>query len=132
MAQREGFEIRIEELAGITKVSLIGGVDSYSADALKRRVGPICERPDAKVLIDFRDTTYLNSSSIGQLNQLNRACSSNGGTFVACAVDSKIMAIMEILGLHKTLTLRDTCDEGLSLLGYVEEPAEPVEPTDQE
>ena len=46
MAPREGFEIRIEELAGITKVSLIGGVDSYSADALKRRVGPICESGD--------------------------------------------------------------------------------------
>lgn len=124
MARREGFEIRIEELGEITKVSLIGSVDSYSADALGRRVGPICDKPDAKVLMDFGDTTYLNSSSIGQLNQLNRACSSNGGKFVACAVDRKIMAIMEILGLHKTLTLRDTCDEGLALLGYVKEPVD--------
>ena len=127
MARREGFEIRIEEVAGITKVSLIGGVDSYSADALRRRVGPICDKPEAKVLMDFRETTYLNSASIGQLNQLNRACDSNGGSLVACAVDSRIMAIMEILGLHKTLTLRDTCDEGLSFLGYVEEPVEPVD-----
>ena len=116
MARHDGLQIRVEEKDGIVQVGISGSVDYASQGELKRKIGPACDVAGVRMLIDFGDTTYLNSSSIGAISDFNRRCRAAGGMMVACRVDSSLLQIFELLGLTKTIQFFRTCEEGRGCL----------------
>ena len=116
MPRNIGLEITIEEHDGIVQVGLSGSVDHSSQPEMKRKIGPYCDVEDVRLLIDFGDTTYLNSSSIGAISDFNRRCQKSHGAMAACRVDSSIQEIFELLGLTKTIKMFRTREEARGYL----------------
>lgn len=112
MARNDGLQITIEEVDGIVQVGLSGSVDHASQADMKRKIGPYCDVEDVRLLLDFGDTTYLNSSSIGAISDFNRRCQKAHGAMVACRVDNSIQEIFELLGLTKSIKFFRTREEG--------------------
>jgi len=94
----------------------IGPVDSATLDLFKEKMDPVCNRPAAKVLLDCRELTYLNSRSIGLLMKYHRTLLVGRGRLVLCSLNSKLVRTLELLQLGKALSIYPTREEALAAL----------------
>lgn len=100
----------------ITLVVAIGPVDSATLDQFREKMDPVCNRPGAKVLLDCRQLTYLNSRSIGLLMKYHRTLMVGRGRLALCSLNSKLVRTLELLQLGKALAIHPTREEALAAL----------------
>ena len=111
--------ILVEEENNAQVVILSGDVDSHSSDMLRRKIRPLCEEQQPRVVIDCHDVGYVNSACLGRFHDFHKECSSNGGKLVFCRVDSSVMQVMDLLGLTQILTIIQDREEAIASVGAV-------------
>lgn len=116
MAGNADLSIRVSDQGGIKVVELSGDVDSYSTDALRRNIRPLCEAERPWIVIDCFDVGYVNSACLGRFHDFHKLCAEQGGRLVFCNVDSSVRQVMDLLGLSQILNLLDSRDDALAQL----------------
>lgn len=109
-------EIDVEQETPVTVVRVAGPVDSAGVDLFRTRLNPICSQPGARVLLDCRDLTYLNSTSIGLLMKFHRGLMVSRGKLALCAVNSKLVRTLDLLQIGKNLQMYATREEAMAAL----------------
>jgi anti-sigma B factor antagonist len=112
------FDINTEQLSDTQYViSLAGEVDLYTAPEFKQQLLDVIGNGATKVVVDFSNTTFIDSTTLGVLvGGVKRLRSQDGRLSLVCS-DRNITKIFEITGLDRVFTIHPTRDEALATTG---------------
>src|SRR3954465_8829175 len=112
------FDIKTEELANEAYViSLAGEVDLYTAPEFKQQLLDVIGEGAKEVIVDFSDTTFIDSTTLGVLvGGVKRVRPNDGQLSLVCS-DRNITKIFEITGLDRVFTIYPTREDAVAKLG---------------
>jgi anti-sigma B factor antagonist len=112
------FDVKTEAVADSTYViSLAGEVDLYTAPEFKQQLLDVIGKGGKAVVVDFTDTTFIDSTTLGVLvGGVKRLRGQDGQLTLVCS-DRNITKIFEITGLDRVFQIYPTRDEALAKAG---------------
>jgi anti-sigma B factor antagonist len=114
---RMNFDIDTEQLGPDAYViSLKGEVDLYTAPEFKQQLLEVIGQGGREVIVDFSDTTFIDSTTLGVLVGGVKRLRTNDGQLSLVCNDRNITKIFEITGLDRVFTIYPTRDEAVSKL----------------
>ena len=117
------FDIKTEELGdGAYVISLAGEVDLYTAPEFKQQLLEVIGQGARNVVVDFSDTTFIDSTTLGVLVGGVKRLRTNDGQLSLVCSDRNITKIFEITGLDRVFTIYPTRSEALEQLSSSSRP----------
>ena len=117
------FDIKTEELGdGGYVISLAGEVDLYTAPEFKQQLLEVIGQGGKQVIVDFSNTTFIDSTTLGVLVGGVKRLRTNDGQLSLVCSDRNITKIFEITGLDRVFTIYPTRDEAVSQLKAADPP----------
>jgi anti-sigma B factor antagonist len=117
------FDIKTEQLGDARYViSLAGEVDLYTAPEFKQQLLEVIGSGGKKVIVDFSDTTFIDSTTLGVLVGGVKRLRSNDGQLSLVCSDRNITKIFEITGLDRVFTIYSTRDAAVTGLDDAGQP----------
>jgi anti-sigma B factor antagonist len=112
------FDVKTDKVDDDTYViSLAGEVDLYTAPEFKQQLLDVISQGGKDVVVDFSDTTFIDSTTLGVLvGGVKRLRAQDGRLSLVCS-DRNITKIFEITGLDRVFTIYPTRDEALAKTG---------------
>jgi len=112
------FDVKTEKVDESTYViALAGEVDLYTAPEFKQQLLDVIGEGGKDVVVDFSDTTFIDSTTLGVLvGGVKRLRAQDGRLALVCS-DRNIRKIFEITGLDRVFTIYPTRDEALAKTG---------------
>jgi anti-sigma B factor antagonist len=118
------FDIKTEQLGGESYViALAGEVDLYTAPEFKQQLLDVISKGGKNVVVDFSDTTFIDSTTLGVLVGGVKRLRSNDGQLALVCSDRNITKIFEITGLDRVFSIYDTRAEAVDALATSSAPA---------
>jgi len=118
------FDIKTEELADDAYViSLAGEVDLYTAPEFKQQLLDVIAKGAKGVVVDFSNTTFIDSTTLGVLVGGVKRLRANEGQLSLVCSDRNITKIFEITGLDRVFTIYPTRDEAVAKTGSPGQPS---------
>ena len=115
------FDINTEQLSDDTYViSLSGEVDLYTAPEFKQQLLDVIGKGAKNVIVDFSNTTFIDSTTLGVLVGGVKRLRANDGQLALVCSDRNITKIFEITGLDRVFTIHATRDEAVGALSSTE------------
>ena len=117
------FHIDDESIDAETHVIELGGeVDLYTAPEFKAHLLNVIGKGAKQVIVDFTDTTFIDSTTLGVLvGGVKRLRTSDGELSLVCS-DRNITKIFEITGLDRVFTIHPTREEAVSQVKSADQP----------
>ncbi len=118
------FDIKTEQLESDGYViSLAGEVDLYTAPEFKAQLLDVIGKGGKQVIVDFTDTTFIDSTTLGVLvGGVKRLRTSEGELSLVCS-DRNITKIFEITGLDRVFTIYPTRAQAVEQIAAASGPA---------
>lgn len=113
---RPTLKMFLEQEGGVSVVAVQGPVDSESFDQFKEELDAVCLTLGARVLLDCRQLTYLNSRAIGLIMKYHRGLVVNRGRFALYGLNERMVRTLELLQLGKALATFSTREEALAAM----------------
>ena len=104
-------------------VELGGILDAKTSIEFEQSLDQLRERSVHRVVVDFANIRYVNSTGLGMLVKLADVLRSAGGGMALVRVPSKVQIIMEMSGLSQVLHMSDDPQAALESLGSAAPPA---------
>jgi anti-sigma B factor antagonist len=118
------FDIKTEQLRDATYViSLAGEVDLYTAPEFKQQLLEVIGQGGKDVIVDFTDTTFIDSTTLGVLVGGVKRLRTNDGQLSLVCSDRNITKIFEITGLDRVFTIYPSRDEAVANVGSPSQPS---------
>ena len=112
------FNVKTAQVGDATYViSLAGEVDLYTAPEFKQQLLDVIGQGAKEVVVDFSDTTFIDSTTLGVLVGGVKRLRTNEGQLSLVCSDRNITKIFEITGLDRVFTIYGTRDEALTAVG---------------
>jgi anti-sigma B factor antagonist len=112
------FDIKSEPIGDDAYViTLAGEVDLYTAPEFKQRLLDVIGKGAKNVIVDFSDTTFIDSTTLGVLVGGVKRLRTNDGQLSLVCSDRNITKIFEITGLDRVFTIHATREEAVAGLG---------------
>ncbi|HMJ00612.1 MAG TPA: STAS domain-containing protein [Gaiellaceae bacterium] len=117
------FDVKTDKVDdGTYVISLTGEVDLYTAPEFKQQLLDVISEGGQDVVVDFSDTTFIDSTTLGVLvGGVKRLRAQDGRLSLVCS-DRNITKIFEITGLDRVFTIYPTRDEALAKTGASSQP----------
>ena len=117
------FDIKTEQLGDDAYViSLAGEVDLYTAPEFKQQLLEVIGQGGKQVVVDFSDTTFIDSTTLGVLVGGVKRLRTNEGQLALVCSDRNITKIFEITGLDRVFTIYPTRVEAVSNVKSADKP----------
>jgi anti-sigma B factor antagonist len=117
------FDIKTEELGDSSYViSLAGEVDLYTAPEFKQQLIEVINQGARHVVVDFSDTTFIDSTTLGVLVGGVKRLRTNDGQLSLVCSDRNITKIFEITGLDRVFTIYPSRNEALEQISSSSRP----------
>ena len=118
------FDINTEELGDDAYViSLAGEVDLYTAPEFKQQLLDVIGKGAKDVVVDFSNTTFIDSTTLGVLVGGVKRLRTNEGQLSLVCSDRNITKIFEITGLDRVFTIYPTREEAIAKAGAPGQPS---------
>ena len=118
------FDINTEQLGDSAYViSLSGEVDLYTAPEFKQQLLEVINQGAKEVIVDFSNTTFIDSTTLGVLVGGVKRLRTNDGQLALVSSDRNITKIFEITGLDRVFTIYGSRDEAVAGLGSATQPS---------
>jgi anti-sigma B factor antagonist len=112
------FDIKTDQLDGDAYViALSGEVDLYTAPEFKQQLLEVIGQGSKEVIVDFSNTTFIDSTTLGVLVGGVQRLRTNDGQLALVCSDRNITKIFEITGLDRVFTIHGTREEAVAGLG---------------
>ena len=112
------FDIKTEPLSERTyAISLAGEVDLYTAPEFKQQLLEVIGQGATDVVVDFSNTTFIDSTTLGVLVGGVKRLRANDGQLSLVCSDRNITKIFEITGLDRVFPIHGSRDEALANAG---------------
>ena len=107
-------EIKTDELGDDAYViSLAGEVDLYTAPEFKQQLLEVIGQGGKQVVVDFSNTTFIDSTTLGVLVGGVKRLRTNDGQLSLVCSDRNITKIFEITGLDRVFPIHSSREEAL-------------------
>ncbi|MBF0486037.1 MAG: STAS domain-containing protein [Candidatus Omnitrophica bacterium] len=106
-------EISLEKINDITLVSLNGELNLDNTHRVREAFKKILKQRKAKVLLDFDNVPFIDSSGIALLIEIVQAFGKSNGAMCLCHVNKKILSVFEITKVSKLFNIFDSHEEAL-------------------
>jgi len=117
------FDIKTEQLGDYAYViSLAGEVDLYTAPEFKQQLLEVIGQGGKQVIVDFSDTTFIDSTTLGVLVGGVKRLRTNEGQLALVCSDRNITKIFEITGLDRVFTIYPTRVEAVANVKSADKP----------
>src|SRR5918992_2901747 len=117
------FDIKTEQLGDDAYViSLAGEVDLYTAPEFKQQLLDVISQGGKNVIVDFSNTTFIDSTTLGVLVGGVKRLRTNDGQLSLVCSDRNITKIFEITGLDRVFTIYPTRQEAVEQIGASRQP----------
>jgi anti-sigma B factor antagonist len=114
------FDIKTEKIAEDAYViSLAGEVDLYTAPEFKQQLLEVIGQGGKQVIVDFTNTTFIDSTTLGVLVGGVKRLRTNDGQLSLVCSDRNITKIFEITGLDRVFAIHASRDEAVGSLDGV-------------
>jgi anti-sigma B factor antagonist len=113
---------QVDGLEGAYVIALAGEVDLYTAPEFKQQLLDVIGKGGKEVIVDFSDTTFIDSTTLGVLVGGVKRLRTNDGQLSLVCNDRNITKIFEITGLDRVFTIYPTRDEAIAKVGASGEP----------
>src|ERR671930_235759 len=111
------FDIKTEQLGDDAYViSLAGDVDLYTAPEFKQQLLEVIGQGGKQVVVDFSNTTFIDSTTLGVLVGGVKRLRTNDGRLSLVCSDRNITKIFEITGLDRVFTIYPTREEAVAAI----------------
>ncbi len=118
------FDISTEEVGkGLYVISLAGEVDLYTAPEFKQELLDAIGNGAKEVVVDFSNTTFIDSTTLGVLVGGVKRLRTNEGQLSLVCNDRNITKIFEITGLDRVFTIYPTRDEAVAKISSSGQPS---------
>ena len=108
------FDIATEQVGDSSYViALSGEVDLYTAPEFKQQLLDVISKGAKDVIVDFSNTTFIDSTTLGVLVGGVKRLRTNDGQLSLVCSDRNITKIFEITGLDRVFTIYATRDEAV-------------------
>ena len=108
------FNITTEKLRDDAYVIVLAGeVDLYTAPEFKQQLLEVIGQGGTNVVVDFSDTTFIDSTTLGVLVGGVKRLRTNDGQLSLVCSDRNITKIFEITGLDKVFPIYATRNEAV-------------------
>ena len=112
------FDIKTEQLSDDAYViSLAGEVDLYTAPEFKQQLLEVIGQGGKQVIVDFSNTTFIDSTTLGVLVGGVKRLRTNDGELSLVCSDRNITKIFEITGLNKVFPIYESRAEAVESVG---------------
>ncbi|MGZ4282290.1 MAG: STAS domain-containing protein [Gaiellaceae bacterium] len=98
-------------------IALSGEVDLYTAPEFKQQLLDVIGNGAKNVIVDFSNTTFIDSTTLGVLVGGVKRLRPNDGQLSLVCSDRNITKIFEITGLDRVFTIYPTREEAVSQVG---------------
>ena len=108
------FDIKTEQVnENAYVISLAGEVDLYTAPEFKQQLLEVIAQGGKDVIVDFTNTTFIDSTTLGVLVGGLKRLRPDGRTLALVCSDPNITKIFEITGLDKVFPIHATRAEAV-------------------
>src|SRR5205085_10297560 len=104
-------------------ISLSGEVDLYTAPEFKQQLLEVIEQGGKDVIVDFTNTTFIDSTTLGVLVGGVKRLRTNEGQLSLVCNDRNITKIFEITGLDRVFTIYPTKSEAIEQIQSSSQPS---------
>src|SRR2546427_432441 len=104
-------------------IALSGEVDLYTAPEFKQQLLDVISKGAKDVIVDFSNTTFIDSTTLGVLVGGVKRLRTNDGQLSLVCSDRNITKIFEITGLDRVFAIYGTRDEAVAKLDGVSQPS---------
>jgi anti-sigma B factor antagonist len=101
---------------GVLIVEPRGHIDSVASKSFGNRLVELIRSGSRRVLIDFRQTLYINSAGFHSLLIASKLVEESNGKLVLCGVSTELRRLFEIGDFTRLFTICESRDEGVSKL----------------
>ena len=101
----EGFEARVRERGATTVIDLIGEINARAEDALGSAYDEATRGTPDRVLLNFRDASYINSTGIALIVGVLARARRDGIPMLAAGLSEHYRQIFEITRLADFMTI---------------------------
>ena len=116
------FDIKTEQVDDAYVIALAGEVDLYTAPEFKQQLLDVIGKGGKDVIVDFSDTTFIDSTTLGVLVGGVKRLRTNDGQLSLVCSDRNITKIFEITGLDRVFTIYPTRVEAVEQLNVSSQP----------
>jgi anti-sigma B factor antagonist len=118
------FDIKTEQLGDESYViALAGEVDLYTAPEFKQQLLDVIAKGGRNVVVDFSETTFIDSTTLGVLVGGVKRLRQNGGQLALVSTDRNITKIFEITGLDRVFAIHNTRAEAVDAVSSASQTA---------
>lgn len=82
-------------------------LNALVSEEVKEQMLQLFETPSAKVILDLKGISYIDSSGFGVFLSVMKAANNNYGAFKICNVSDDVMNMFHILQLHSVFEIFD-------------------------
>lgn len=106
--------LKFEKHGNILIVILSGELDHNSAEEVRVRIDDRIDRDNiSKVILNFSEVTFMDSSGIGAVLGRYKKISNKGGKLCIVEPSKTVNRIFELAGLYKIIKNYNTVDEAV-------------------
>jgi anti-sigma B factor antagonist len=98
-------------------VGVEGEIDLYSAPELRSRLAKAIDSGKTRLVVDLREATFIDSTTLGVLIAAVKRVQPVGGTLAIVCADQNIRRIFELTGLENVFPIRSSREEALAATG---------------
>ena len=99
-------EIRFRELGKHKVIEVVGDVDLYNVSELKQAIFNLVEKEDIpSLIVDMKETNYLDSSGIGALVAGQKKIKLKGGRFALLYIKDEVLNVLKLATLDQFFTI---------------------------
>ena len=96
----DGIRVGCEQTGPASWRVLVGGeIDAASAPHLAAVIDPLVAEPDASVVVNLADVTFMDSSGLRTLVRAANEAKDSGGSLVLARASGAVVRLLEVTGL---------------------------------
>ncbi len=109
----DGFEFQTRDSGSVTLLDLKGYLDAHTAPQLEKALQNSLEAKKYRILVNFKDLSYISSAGLGVFMGFVEEIRENGGDLKFCCMNAKIYRVFDLLGFPTLFEIFDTEEEGV-------------------
>jgi anti-sigma B factor antagonist len=103
-----------QDVSGVTVVHVDGQLIIGNRQELKELIQAAVERGERRILVDFSETGYIDSSGLGALVSVAKRVREAGGELRLSGLNEDLRALFELTKLDTLFAIADTPQQALA------------------
>ncbi|MTH55163.1 anti-sigma factor antagonist [Bacillus mangrovi] len=103
----------IENMNDLTKVTVAGEIDAYTAPKLREELLPLAEQSNPQLTISLRDVSYMDSTGLGVFVGLLKNVRKNDGELRLVELSDRLERLFTITGLNDIIDISSKAEGGV-------------------